>query len=327
MDQEMKKRCIKITVLGVNNIGRPEIHSAVAKEMDKGESAIEFFYRLEKPREHFMVLDREETAAILSAIGKVNINKDTDLQIDSVDQQKTLVRVHWLPPFIHDDYLHDIFRDYGQVTAIEHEFDATLNTNTCVRRIRMVVTEEEKTKIPHLISYGMGKRLLVTMAGRAPICLKCHELGHIRSSCPKNQPKHNQQEAENIVRNSSPRGAELLTYAETLRSTLREKGFIPNKSPIPTAVSVNDDTEVEMLEQSGPESDVSGAEWQTQRSRANRKSTRSPSPPQQKRSKTSHTKVDVVLTAPYDPSDPPPELITTEDNIVEDLTESEPGGN
>lgn len=327
MDEEMKKRCLKVTVLGPNTVTRLEIHSAVAKETERGESCIEFFYRLERPREHFMVFDQDDVAANLSAIGKIRLNDDTEIQLDRVDQQRVLIRVHWLPPFVHNDYLYGIFSEYGQVTSIDNEFDAVVKTNTCVRRIRMVLTEDKRARIPHLISYGMGKRLLITMAGRAPLCLKCHDVGHIRSSCPTNQPKHNQQEAENIVRNSSPRGAELLTYAETLRSTLREKGFIPNKSPIPTAVSVNDDTEVEMLEQSGPESDVSGAEWETQRSRANRKSTRSPSPPQQKRSKTSHTKVDVVLTAPYDPSDPPPELITTDDNIVEDLTESEPGGN
>ncbi|KAL5006368.1 hypothetical protein ScPMuIL_015174 [Solemya velum] len=92
MDGEMKKRCLKVTILGANTVTRLEIFSAVAKETERGESSIEFFYGLDGPREHFMVFDQEDVASNLSAIGKIRLNDETEIQLDRVDQQRALIR-------------------------------------------------------------------------------------------------------------------------------------------------------------------------------------------------------------------------------------------
>lgn len=37
--------------------------------------------------------------------------------------------------------------------------------------------------MPHLVEFGSGQCVLITMQGRPPLCLKCRCVGHVRKDC------------------------------------------------------------------------------------------------------------------------------------------------
>ena len=53
------------------------------------------------------------------------------------------------------------------------------------RTITLLTDEIKKHNFPHLVRFGHGVTMLVTMRGRPPMCLKCHQVGHVRSGCPQ----------------------------------------------------------------------------------------------------------------------------------------------
>ena len=40
-----------------------------------------------------------------------------------------------------------------------------------------------RQKIPHLVTFDSGQSILITMAGKPPLCLKCRCVGHVRKDC------------------------------------------------------------------------------------------------------------------------------------------------
>ena len=42
----------------------------------------------------------------------------------------------------------------------------------------------QKIGLPHMFEFSDGLRALVTLTGRAPLCLKCGEVGHLRFGSP-----------------------------------------------------------------------------------------------------------------------------------------------
>ena len=55
------------------------------------------------------------------------------------------------------------------------------------REVLLRTDEIHKQRIPHLIKFNSGQSVLIIMAGRQPLCLKCHEVGHVRRDCPTNR--------------------------------------------------------------------------------------------------------------------------------------------
>ena len=53
-----------------------------------------------------------------------------------------------------------------------------------VRKVFLEVDVAQKIGLPHVFEFSDRLRALVTLTGRAPLCLKCGEVGHIRFGCP-----------------------------------------------------------------------------------------------------------------------------------------------
>ena len=51
------------------------------------------------------------------------------------------------------------------------------------REVILKTNEIFRQKVPHLVKYGSGQSILVTVQGRPPLCLKCHEVWHIPRDC------------------------------------------------------------------------------------------------------------------------------------------------
>lgn len=101
-----------------------------------------------------------------------------------------LVRVHWLPSFIPDSYIISVLQPCVKVVSVTMERSISDGYGNGVRRFR--VEGENADSLPHMSSIVYeGERwgCLITVAGRAPMCLKCKTVGHIRGDCPSNGPK------------------------------------------------------------------------------------------------------------------------------------------
>lgn len=78
------------------------------------------------------------------------------------------------------------FTRFGEVQDVERLYytDTTgwgkVMTGTMI--VSLLCTEEQRLSIPHLAEID-GKRLLLTMADRPPLCLWCNGVGHVRARC------------------------------------------------------------------------------------------------------------------------------------------------
>ena len=97
-------------------------------------------------------------------------------------QQNICLGVHWLPVIMNNDVLHEVFESFGKVTKVDFEKHGDFENG--VRRVFMEVSVAEKLEIPHMLQFADGLKALVTMSGRAPLCLRCGEVGHVRQACP-----------------------------------------------------------------------------------------------------------------------------------------------
>jgi len=94
-------------------------------------------------------------------------------------KQNFCVRVHWLPVIMNNDVLHEVFSTFGKVVKGDLEILRTVYRG-CAWRCRL----HKKLEIPHMLEFADGLKALVTMSGRAPLCLRCGEVGHVRQTCP-----------------------------------------------------------------------------------------------------------------------------------------------
>ena len=96
------------------------------------------------------------------------------------------LEIHWLPLYIDNMMLMEIFSEYGEV--LQTSFCTTYYKDHAVANGKRLVVlkahEMKKQEIPHLIKFKSGLSTLVTMGGRPPFCLRCKSTGHMRGECP-----------------------------------------------------------------------------------------------------------------------------------------------
>jgi len=97
-------------------------------------------------------------------------------------KQNICFRVHWLSIIMNNDKLYDVFSSFGKVIKVDYEKHGDCENG--VIQVFMEVSIAEKLEIPHMLHYSDGLKALVTMSGRAPLCLRCGEVGHVREACP-----------------------------------------------------------------------------------------------------------------------------------------------
>lgn len=116
---------------------------------------------------------------------KVIGNSRVKFNVVSMSEQVVTLRVHWLPLYYDNRLLKAIFCDYGEVLDVKmcKSSHARLVALNGMREVTLRTDEVLKQKIPHLVTFGCGQSILVTMYGRPPLCLKCREVGHLRKDC------------------------------------------------------------------------------------------------------------------------------------------------
>ena len=96
------------------------------------------------------------------------------------------VRVHWLPAFAPSTLVTNIMTEYGKVLKVSDGFVEIegVQVKSGVRNVMLEVSESQRLEVPHIINFNCGTQVLLTFPGRPSMCLRCHQLGHIRRDCP-----------------------------------------------------------------------------------------------------------------------------------------------
>lgn len=126
-----------------------------------------------------------EAAKKLVAETQLKVKDRRCLVIDPTNQD-VRIKVHWLLHNVPDEDVRQAFAPYGKVTEITKQrwrvqgvTDKGSTTRTVSLKLKAGVKIED---IPHQIRVG-GDNALVVVAGRAPLCLRCHSMGHVRREC------------------------------------------------------------------------------------------------------------------------------------------------
>ena len=106
------------------------------------------------------------------------------------DLQKTRyrVRAHWMPYFLPNDVVgNDLVANGCKIVTVLYDKTSVDELKHCSSNLRTFIVEtDQPTRIPHFVYWngmGMGGRVMLTMTGRRPTCLRCSLPGHIRKNC------------------------------------------------------------------------------------------------------------------------------------------------
>ncbi|XP_060080820.1 uncharacterized protein LOC132560188, partial [Ylistrum balloti] len=142
-------------------------------------------FRCEAPNTWFVTLRSE---VYVDRVVEKGPMKETYFSLvpERCDQRRLSIRVQWLPSWISDDAIAEHFDGhYGKVVHVSRETttigEVRLETGT--RVLTLVIREGDQDLIPYR-SRMFGKVALIIVPGRPPICLRCQQVGHVRSQCP-----------------------------------------------------------------------------------------------------------------------------------------------
>ena len=92
-------------------------------------------------------------------------------------------RIHWLQEEVPDDMLAFFLEEQcDEVASIRHETDEN-GIKSGVRIATIKLLKSQRNAFPHILLLTPTDPVLITIPGRAPLCLRCHTIGHVRSQC------------------------------------------------------------------------------------------------------------------------------------------------
>ncbi|XP_049520622.1 uncharacterized protein LOC125944302 [Dermacentor silvarum] len=130
-------------------------------------------------------LKTDEAKQALLDAGPLLVKNRPCLIIDPA-RQELRIKLHWVAFDVTSETIRRAFREYGEVKEVisdrwkAEDFAGAESTTRLVRLfLREGVTPD---RVPHQMRLGSGTALVV-VPGRAPLCLRCHNTGHIRREC------------------------------------------------------------------------------------------------------------------------------------------------
>lgn len=133
--------------------------------------AISFHSRLEKEK----LLARKEILV-----------KDRKCIVFDPNKKEVDIKISWVPIHVPDDEVRRAFQPVGTVKKVErikwkNTFFEGIETTTRVAQVELKtgITADD---VPHIMNIA-GCQVLLAIAGRPPLCLKCKKVGHIRKQC------------------------------------------------------------------------------------------------------------------------------------------------
>ncbi|XP_060085459.1 uncharacterized protein LOC132564854 [Ylistrum balloti] len=184
IDLDVLKSSVRFHVTGPrrNSVTRFEIVKAL---LDGGlvPKNLKSVFRCEAPNSWFATVASESDVNNIVEAGVIE-REHFALHPDPCDRRRLTIRVQWLPSWMSDDAIADLFDGfYGKVVSVEREKMAIgkVSLETGTRVMTLIIREGEQDVIPHRMRM-FGRTALI---GRPPICLRCQQIGHVRSQCPE----------------------------------------------------------------------------------------------------------------------------------------------
>ncbi|OWF51904.1 hypothetical protein KP79_PYT25570 [Mizuhopecten yessoensis] len=186
IDLDVLRRSVRFQVTGSRNntVTRFEIVKALTGSGLQG-TEIQAIFRCEGPSTWFATLATQDLADSIVEEGYIE-NQYFTLHPEWCDRRRLTIRVQWLPIWLVDDVIASHFHGfYGTVVNNCRETTSVggvlLEMGT--RIITLVIREGDQDRIHHR-TILLGKSALIMVPGRPPICLRCQQIGHVRSQCP-----------------------------------------------------------------------------------------------------------------------------------------------
>jgi hypothetical protein len=143
---------------------------------------------LTRNHEWYCTLNTTTAKQALLARGTLSV-KGKQFRIKSADKRHFTARIHWAPMFVTNADIVESLKFYTpEVKAIRHEMCTAPGFEKVATGVRLVEFVGDRNVLPHFfqVCYPECQEswdLLLTVAGRPPLCLKCKGTGHLRKNC------------------------------------------------------------------------------------------------------------------------------------------------
>ena len=126
-------------------------------------------------------------AITLANSGRFKLSNGTVGYLRMLRNPTLRMRVHWVPLHVHNScVLGWLERDLGiRVKAIDFAYHPKYNTLKTTTRL-ITYSNEKRVAIPDFAQASLGavsQRVLISINGRPPLCLRCGQRGHVRATC------------------------------------------------------------------------------------------------------------------------------------------------
>lgn len=141
--------------------------------------------------EWFVTFTSIELQEAFLSMGVLKVG-DKNGYISSLDSTSHRIRVHWAPYHISNHTLRDKLEtclpEGASIMSLGFERSQIKGLEHVATMVRYAVIRYPgpSSQLPHLLTVSQENEVvevLLTIQGREPICLRCRQVGHVRSSC------------------------------------------------------------------------------------------------------------------------------------------------
>ena len=146
-----------------------------------------------KNQEWQLVVKSDEVRDKLLSAGEIEV-KNRVFKVRSSCRGHYRVRVHWLAPYISHNTLVSALTRFGEIHSVSYEKYSIDGFQNVATGVRTLVMSGDRRNLPHIMTIvgeeGERSEILITVAGRPPLCLKCRFVGHYRRECDTPYCRH-----------------------------------------------------------------------------------------------------------------------------------------
>ncbi|KAG0433283.1 hypothetical protein HPB47_020058 [Ixodes persulcatus] len=121
----------------------------------------------------------------LLQLREIQVKNKTCLIIDG-SKTALSMKVHWVPTSVPDANVASAFSTFGKIKSIVRDkwhYSGFEQVETTTRILSIELNEGVTAdSLPHQLKI-LGTTVLVSVPGRAPQCLRCRQVGHVRGQC------------------------------------------------------------------------------------------------------------------------------------------------
>ena len=188
VNTESRDRTVILNLRG-RNPAATSIETVLAALTANGIEAedVTAIFKSEDQRQVQLTFSSKPAADSLLKSCRLQVSEHVEASVGPVHSDYHEVRVHWVPDYLQNSFLADVFSRVGKVLSVTKTRDRGGKYGS-VRLVKINADWKSMEVVPHTMAIryqGQIHRLLLTIKGRPPLCLLCSEVGHTRRECPR----------------------------------------------------------------------------------------------------------------------------------------------